>query len=241
MTVNLFSSLYLGCAGWSLPREQWPRFQPDGSHLERYASRFNAVEINSSFYRPHRASTYARWAAAVPPGFRFSVKVPRQITHDARLNACEPALAEFLDQCMALGDRLGCLLVQLPPSLAYDPPTACAFFAALRQRYSGPVVLEPRHPSWLQARELLQAQRIGWVEADPAPLGEAAPQGWEGVAYVRLHGSPKIYYSAYAEPVLQALAARLAAAAVPTWCIFDNTAAGAAVPDALWVLEHLGS
>jgi len=77
------------------------------------------------------------------------------------------------------------------------------------------------------------------VEADPAPLGEREPLGWQGVAYVRLHGTPKIYYSAYSELFLTALAERLRSRAVPTWCIFDNTAAGAAVPDALQVVEQL--
>jgi len=81
----LTATLFVGCAGWSLPREQWPAFAAEGTHLQRYASRFNAVEINSSFYRPHLPKTYARWAQSVPPGFRFSVKVPQRITHELRL------------------------------------------------------------------------------------------------------------------------------------------------------------
>lgn len=240
MTALTDPPLYIGCAGWSLPREQWPRFSTEGSHLVRYASRFGGVEINSSFYRPHRPATYARWGASVPEGFRFSVKVPRQITHEQRLEGCELLLATFLDQCSALGDRLGCLLVQLPPSLAFEPVTAGLFFKALRQLYDGTVVVEPRHPTWLEAGALLDAWQVGWVEADPTPLGEPAPRGWQGVAYLRLHGSPKIYYSAYSQAVLESLSGRLRARAVPTWCIFDNTAAGAAVPDALGVVERLG-
>jgi uncharacterized protein YecE (DUF72 family) len=69
----------IGCAGWSLPRVEQERFPAAGSHLERYASVFDAVEINSSFHRPHRPATYARWAAAVPSSFRFSVKLPKTI------------------------------------------------------------------------------------------------------------------------------------------------------------------
>ncbi|MFP5285145.1 MAG: DUF72 domain-containing protein, partial [Thermoanaerobaculia bacterium] len=69
----------IGCAGWSLPRSERDHFPGTGSLLERYASRFPAVEINSSFHRPHRTSTYARWSASVPAGFRFSVKVPKTI------------------------------------------------------------------------------------------------------------------------------------------------------------------
>lgn len=80
--------LYVGCAGWSLPREHWPAFAQEGTHLERYATRFNSVEINSSFYRPHLPMTYARWASSVPPGFHFSVKLPTRITHEQRLLHC---------------------------------------------------------------------------------------------------------------------------------------------------------
>lgn len=230
---------YLGCAGWSLPRDYWPQFDRDGTHLQRYASRFNAAEINSSFYRPHRAATYARWASSVPLGFRFSVKVPKHITHELRLEQCQAPLDAFLDQCMALGPNLGCLLVQLPPSFTFEPKHTGLFFEQLRQRYHGAVALEPRHPTWLHAGALLTSFEVAWVQADPAPLKETEPLGWGGLVYLRLHGSPKIYYSAYSEPVRRCVVERLNASEVPTWCIFDNTAAGAAVGDALWVHERL--
>ena len=80
------SSIRVGCAGWSIPREHADRFPEEGSHLARYAGRFPAVEINSSFYKPHRPATYARWAASVPADFRFSVKVPKLATHERRAN-----------------------------------------------------------------------------------------------------------------------------------------------------------
>ena len=73
----------IGCAGWSIHKDAAAAFPVEGSHLERYARVFPAVEINSSFYRPHKPETYARWADSVPDGFRFAVKVPRAITHGA--------------------------------------------------------------------------------------------------------------------------------------------------------------
>ncbi|ROO41241.1 hypothetical protein BIV08_14925 [Pseudomonas sp. AF76] len=231
------SCLYLGCAGWSLPREQWPEFPEDGTHLQRYSARFPTVEINSSFYRPHRPATYAKWADSVAAHFRFSVKVPKQITHERRLHDCEGLLDEFLGQCSQLGEKLGCLLIQLPPSLAFEASVARAFFTALRDRYQGLAVLEPRHPSWLAAHvsTLLYEQCIGRVAADPSPLPDCdRPGGWPGVRYYRLHGSPRIYYSGYEQTWLEQLARQLKHEPdTPTWCIFDNTAAGAAVPDAL--------
>ncbi|HCJ29501.1 MAG TPA: DUF72 domain-containing protein, partial [Pseudomonas sp.] len=236
--------LYLGTAGWSLPREQWPAFPAEGTHLQRYAGRMPAVEINSSFYRPHRPATYAKWAEGVPAAFRFCVKVPKQITHERRLGDCEELLERFLHECGHLGEKLGCLLVQLPPSLAYDPSSAGAFIDALRARHDGPVVLEPRHRSWLDAESLLQQAQIARVAADPAPFpGAADPGGWPGLRYYRLHGSPRIYYSSYGDGRLGSLAERLAGQpkGVANWCIFDNTASGAATADALELQQLLVS
>lgn len=230
-------TVFIGCAGWNLPRQYWPSFPAEGSHLHRYAAAFDAVELNSSFYRPHRPQTYARWAASVPSGFRFSVKVPKVITHERRLENCGELLLQFLSECTALGDRLGCLLVQLPPSLEYSPLIASAFFKTLRRGFDGPVVIEPRHPGWIDAKDLLIDQRIAQVAADPPRFeSDALPGGWPGLRYWRLHGAPKIYYSGYSDETLTALAAQLLAADTAdtaNWCIFDNTAAGAAVGDAL--------
>ncbi len=230
--------LYIGCAGWSLPREHWPAFLGQGTHLQRYASRFNAVEINSSFYRPHLPKTYARWRDSVPAGFRFSVKMPKRITHELRLQQCASVLDEFLGQCLQLHEKLGCLLVQLPPSLSYEPLVARAFFEALRQGFAGAVVLEPRHASWLAAGSLLRTLEIGWVTADPDVI--AAGDAWHGVRYWRLHGSPRIYHSAYGHERVQAYARLLRQSmeeGIPTWCIFDNTASGHAIADALDLLD----
>ncbi|MBD8602788.1 DUF72 domain-containing protein [Pseudomonas sp. CFBP 8771] len=229
-------SIRVGCAGWSLSREHAERFAADGTHLQRYASKLSCVEINSSFYRPHRPQTYARWAASVPDDFRFSVKVPKQITHLQRLEECAVALDEFLAQCGQLGDKLGCLLVQLPPSLVFDAQVAEDFFSCLRERFVGPVVVEPRHPSWVEAETLLQAQRIAQAAVDPSRIAtDPTPGGWRGFRYWRLHGSPRIYHDAYDAEYLSRLRVTLAEAAADAevWCVFDNTASGAALANAL--------
>ena len=235
----------VGCAGWSLPRALWPEFVATGTHLQRYATRLNAVEINSSFYRPHQRPTYVRWAASVPESFRFSVKLPKLITHQQRLLDCAGLLDDFLAQASGLGDKLGCLLVQLPPSLAFDAGTANTFLSELRQRHNGPVALEPRHASWFDAPAdaLLNRWQVTRVLADPVmhPAGHG-PGGFAGLIYVRLHGSSRMYYSAYAPDVLDALAGRLALAAqsaAGVWCIFDNTAECAAPANALYTTQAL--
>jgi uncharacterized protein YecE (DUF72 family) len=224
----------IGTAGWAIRSELAACFPVPGSHLARYAAELNAVEINSSFYRPHRPATYTRWARETPDGFRFSVKMPRAITHEARLNGVGGALAEFFGQCGALGDKLGCVLIQLPPSFVF---TQTEFFDRLRELYHGPAALEPRHPSWFtpEVETLLEHYRIARVAADP-PLGSFAPGGWRGFEYWRLHGSPKTYYSSYGDDFLCALDKRLGNDA---WVIFDNTALGHATRNALSLRDRM--
>jgi uncharacterized protein YecE (DUF72 family) len=230
----------IGTAGWSIPAPLAASFPGEGQQLARYARVMNAVEINSSFYRGHQHKTYVRWAAMTPEGFRFAVKLPRSITHLQQLRHATEPLETFLHEVSGLQDRLGPLLVQLPPSLAFDSSVAGAFFEMLRRRHAGPVVCEPRHASWFSgtAEALMSDHRVGRVAADPAPVPAAAePGGWlgEGAAvYLRLHGSPRMYWSSYPEESLrdwrQALAGHPGA---DTWCVFDNTAAGAGLANAL--------
>lgn len=236
-------AVYVGCAGWKLGREYWPSFPILGTHLERYAAQLGAVEINSTFQRSHRPSTYAKWATSVGDDFRFSVKLPKSITHEHRLQNCGALLDCFLTECSALDTKLGCLLVQLPPSLMYDASVATDFFEKLRARYAGQVVIEPRHESWTEARGLLIDNRVAQVAVDPSKItGDNAPGGWPGLRYWRLHGSPRVYYSEYEYEWLGRLAAEVAASkrdGVQTWCIFDNTARDAALGNALSMQELL--
>lgn len=239
------AKIYVGTAGWSIPRANQRRFPAAGSGLARYSQVLPAVEINSTFYRPHRSATFERWAASVPRGFRFSVKIPQTITHEQRLTKSGAALDDFLASIDPLGARLGCLLAQLPPSLAFDARVARAFFTAVRKRSDRSFALEPRHASWFgsKAEQLMKDFRIARVAADP-PRAESdgAPGGFEGFAYLRLHGSPRLYWSPYENDYLVALAGKLRSLhrrRIPTWCIFDNTASGAATANALSIVARL--
>jgi uncharacterized protein YecE (DUF72 family) len=235
----------VGTAGWALPSAFADRFAGADSHLARYARVFTAVEINSSFYRAHLRSTYARWAASVPEDFRFSVKMPKTVTHEQRLVASDAYLDAFFHQIAALGERLGCVLVQLPPSLDFAPAVADAFFATLRARYDGAVAVEPRHATWFapESTALLERYHCARVAADPArvpPAGE--PGGWCGFEYRRLHGSPRIYASSYDDAYLERLAvnlARIQRSGNTAWCIFDNTMFGAALSNAMALEQRL--
>ena len=195
-------SVLVGTAGWSIPRTAMDAFPSTGSHLERYAAVFPAVEINSSFHRPHRRSTYERWAASVPPAFRFSVKMPKEISHKTRLVDCGALIEAFLSQVGGLGGKLSVLLLQLPPSFAFEEKVASSFFALLRLMLDPAidVVCEPRNATWFaeDADRCLFGYKVARVVADPVLVaGGDRPGGWPGMTYRRLHGSPRIYYSPY--------------------------------------------
>lgn len=234
----------VGTAGWSIPRAIGEALPGAGRHLDRYARVLPCAEINSSFHRPHAPAVYARWAAATPPGFRFSVKLPKAITHVLKLRRTRAPLEEFLQQSAELGDRRGPLLVQLPPSLAFDLRAVSRFFDLLRSLHDGDVVCEPRHASWFTGRvdRVLSDHRVARVAADPAPApGAAVPGGWGGLVYYRMHGSPRKYFSAYGPADIEHLAGALRGVApgVAAWCVFDNTASGAALANALELNDAL--
>lgn len=239
------AGIRIGTAGWAIPRAHAGSFSGDGTQLERYAHCFNAVEINSSFHRSHRVETYRRWAASVPDYFRFSVKAPKTITHEQRLCDADASLNGFLLEVAALGDKLGALLFQLPPSFAFDTGNASQFFARLRSQFDGEVACEPRHATWFDtvAADVFCRYRIARVAADPARVpGAGFPGGLLDTVYYRLHGAPRMYYSDYDPSFLADVARRIAAKENETvWCIFDNTTLGAATGNALFVATSLNA
>jgi uncharacterized protein YecE (DUF72 family) len=235
--------VFIGTAGWSVPRASAHRCPGDGTHLERYSNVFPCAEINSSFHRPHSAATYRKWAVCTPHAFRFAVKVPRTITHDQKLKRARRPLETFLRECAGLGRKRGPILVQLPPSLSFEPRLAPRFFQLMRSLHQGAIVCEPRHETWFSAAadQLMMRFRVGRVAADPAPAaGGIVPGGWRGIVYHRLHGSPRKYWSKYESGYVERLAAaiRQVPDSVDVWCVFDNTASGAALENA-WELRSL--
>jgi len=236
--------LRIGTAAWSIPRASASRFDSSGTHLQRYSRQMRCVEINSCFYRPHRAETYSRWRDSTPPDFRFAVKMPRALTHDHKLHDVREPLIAFLAQTDGLGDKRGPILVQLPPSLAFDAAVVPEFLGMLRTLYAGLVVCEPRHATWFSPAvdALFKSFEVSRVAADPPPVpGADAPAGWPRLAYFRLHGSPRKYWSNYEMPYLEKLATavRCLPDAEIAWCIFDNTAGGTALENAFELKERL--
>jgi uncharacterized protein YecE (DUF72 family) len=228
----------IGIAGWSIPAEQRAFFPEGGSHLERYAEVFDCVEINSSFYRDHQPKTYRRWAETTPPGFRFAVKLYRLFTHDRRLTAPYDGLAETTEGFLELGEKLGAVLVQLPPSQELEPRTASAFFRELRRYVRAPIVLEPRHTTWSGdlADRILREHDISRVQADPERCPTDFSRTANAIAYRRLHGTPVVYRSSYEAPYLRRVADEVRAEqerGAEPWIIFDNTTFGFSIENAI--------
>ena len=231
-------TIYIGCAGWSISKQYASYFLGKGSlsQLERYASKFNCVEINSSFYRPHQPKTYARWSASVPEGFRFSSKIPREITHALHLKGCKAELEKYFSEVGELGAKLGPLVVQLPPSLLFSALVVSDFFSLFRSLHNGPIICEARHLSWFSPSvfQLLESLQIGLAAADPAIRKKSEivlahelpkPKGDLSCVYYRLHGFPDMYRSRYKDDYLQRMAERLEVEVANStgWCVFDNT------------------
>jgi uncharacterized protein YecE (DUF72 family) len=238
------SDIWIGTAGWSIPRAAASRFDSAGTHLQRYSNRFTCTEINSSFHRPHTAATYAKWRDSTPPGFRFAIKMPRAITHELKLCGTREPLAAFLGQTDGLGPKRGPILVQLPPSLAFDSDVVSAFLELLRSMHAGPVVCEPRHPTWFAppVAALLDEYGVSLVAADPPPAPAAAVRpGRSRLTYFRLHGSPRMYWSTYDATWIASLSTMVATlqGVTEVWCIFDNPAGGGAIENAGQLRDQL--
>jgi len=232
-------NFYIGTAGWNIPSEARSSFAQTGSHLERYALTLPAVEINSSFYRHHLATTYRRWADSTPAHFRFSVKLAKAFTHEARLLPSGDAVRSCLDSIRELGKKWGALLVPLPPSLYFEKTKCENFLGFLSEHCPAPIVWEPRHLSWTHpsALRLLENFGVCKVIADPDTCPAPLQPNDGRMRYYRLHGSPMLYRSRYRAPFIAKIARAIKAAPAPNhWCIFDNTAFGFATENAAELL-----
>jgi uncharacterized protein YecE (DUF72 family) len=231
--------VHVGTSGWTyeawkdtfyagVPRRRW---------LEHYAGRFDAVEVNATFYHALRPATFAHWHAATPAHFRFALKGHRWITHVERLAVPDASIDAERDRACGLAEKLAAVLWQLPGRLAFDPGRLERFVRQLA-RWPGPRhALEFRNPGWFrpEVAELLAAHGVAVVQSDAAdwPLWDAVTTD---LVYVRLHGHTETYRSAYTEAELQGLAVaigRWRSEARSVYAFFDNTDGCHAPPDAM--------
>jgi uncharacterized protein YecE (DUF72 family) len=227
-------SFHVGTSGW-VYRSWRGRFYPEGvaqrRWLAHYATVFDCVEVNGSFYRLPEEATFRRWAESVPDGFRFAVKGSRYVTHFQRLSNAADSVERVTSRARALGDRLGPILWQLRPDMRMDLERLDGFLAVLPPDLRH--VLEPRHESWF-----VEPVRERLIEANVAicaweMLGvERAPEPTADLAYVRFHGNTRKYGGAYPDEVLADWAERMRGWDREVWAFFNNDIDGHAVEDA---------
>jgi uncharacterized protein YecE (DUF72 family) len=242
------SELHVGTSGWSY-RHWLGVFYPEGlkpaKFLEFYAEHFDCVELNASFYRLPNEATVQNWAKRTPENFKFCLKLSRLITHQRRLAGVEEPLATFFGRFRPLEEtrKLGPVLVQLPPSLRFDPELAKRFFALLNARYSNcRFALEARHTSWFidEALELLKRHRIAHVIAHSGGRFPSCEAVTTDFVYMRFHGPGELYASNYPDEMLAEFAKEIAGwlqEGLDVWAFFNNDVGGYAVRNALRLRE----
>ncbi len=235
--MALHDNLYIGTSGWSYRWQGvlYPEDLKSAERLSYYATRFNTTELNSSFYHFTMAKTIEKWLAETPPSFKFAAKMHQEVTHKRRLVDAEEPVEKFMSRFLAMGERLGPVLVQLPGSLHFDFGVAADFFRMLRGKYPQPVfALEARHKSWFteQAQELLQDHNITWVITSGGKRFPGLETTTTDTVYLRLHGDEKLYASAYTDEQLERYAYMVhdwLLDGKQVWVFFNNTILGNAV------------
>lgn len=232
--------VWVGTSGWQYASWRgtfYPARLPQAAWLAHYVTKFPIVEVNNTFYRMPEPTFIERWRGVAPPGFVFAVKANQLITHRHRLRGAEEALSLFWSRVLGLGDKLGPVLFQTPPSLRVDLPRLTAFLRTLPPGMRA--AFELRDASWSRSDVLRALDRAGaaWVLADHNGVsGPTFVTG--GFAYVRFHqGRPD--RPGYARETLERWADRIVSLGVETFTFFNNDVEVAAPGDALTLTSLL--
>ena len=237
----MIERLHIGTSGWSYKHWSglfYPESVKPARYLEHYVTAFDCVELNASFYRTPGIKTVQGWARRTPASFRFCAKMSRFITHQKRLLNAAESLDRFLAVFDPLRDRLGPFLVQLPPSLRFDPGIADSFLNLLAShRNIGEFALEARHDSWFtpEAISLMRHYDIAVVIADSGGRFPGAEVLTNSIIYLRFHGPDGHYHSSYTTAALTTYARKIMnwlAEGYQIWVFFNNDFEGHAVRNA---------
>ncbi len=234
----------IGTSGWTYSHWKhvfYPLACPKSRWLEYYTEHFDTVELNATFYRLPKATTFEGWGRRTPDLFLWAVKASKYITHTKRLREPAEPLERFYSVTSALGEKLGPILFQLPPSLSFDEERFTGFCGCLSP--SRRHALEVRHPSWISDRlfAILKAHNMAFCISDTAGRYPFHERVTADFIYIRLHGSKKLYASDYSEEELQTWAQKIRKWGKDTYLYFDNDFEGYAVKNAKRMKEILGS
>ena len=235
---------FIGTSGWHYDHWRdlfYPANLAKAEWLGFYASHFDTVELNNSFYRLPSEDAFANWYRSSPPEFIFAVKVSRFITHIKRLKNIEEALQNFISRARILGEKLGPLLYQLPPNMHRNDERLESFLTKLPQGM--PHVFEFRHPSWLEEKvfDILRQYNVGLCVFD-MPSFTCPPVATADFAYVRFHGSRGLYSSCYSDEELADWAKKISSLRAnlkAVYVYFNNDAEAFAVRNAITLRSYL--
>lgn len=234
--------LYIGTSGWSYKHWSeifYPKDMKPDKYLEYYITKFNCVELNSSFYHLPLKTTVTGWMNRTPETFRFCTKLNRFITHQLKLVNSEGALEKYFDVFESMKDRLGPVLIQLPPELSFDKPLIHGFLDLIKNQYSlYRFAIEVRHESWINDNffDLLAQYGIAFVIADSGnqyPFYETVTADF---VYLRFHGREQLYASDYSEADLKLYAGKIISwldEDKEVWVFFNNDFHGFAINNAV--------
>lgn len=234
--------VYIGTSGWTYDHWKgsfYPEDFPKRKWLEYYTEHFNTVELNATFYRSMQPNTFEGWYKKTPKGFVWSVKASRFITHIKRLKDASASIDVFLASTLPLKEKLGPILLQLPPGLGFEKNVFESFCKSLPSNYK--YTIEARNKSWHteEALSSLKRHHIAWCISDTAgryPYREAVTANF---VYIRLHGSRSLYASEYTEAELAKWAKKIRTWCKETFVYFDNDYMAYAPKNAVQLIQLL--
>lgn len=234
-------NLYIGTSGWSYKHWHgifYPEDLKPGKYLEYYTTRFTCVELNSCFYHLPQKKTVDSWINRTPGSFIFCPKLSRYITHQMKLSNVDEALQKFFGLFEEMKEKLGPILVQLPPQLSYDESRISYFLELLKKQYNEyRFAIEIRNKTWINDNffDLLAQYGVAFVIADSGdryPYHETVTTNF---VYLRLHGREQLYASDYSENDLQQYTGKISgwlSDGKEVWVFFNNDYHGYAVKNA---------
>ncbi|MBT2619740.1 DUF72 domain-containing protein [Chryseobacterium sp. ISL-6] len=237
-------NLYIGCSGFY--NNDWkgsfyPENTPTKDFLTLYSKEFNAVEINSTFYRKPTAKTLIKWFDETPEEFRFFIKIPKTISHEKRLLDCKEEISEFCQHIHEnLKEKLSGFLYQFPPSFKNTPENIELILKNIDSAFLN--VIEFRHKSWWRDEifDILRPKNIIFSGVSfPGNLPEEVIINNNEVMYYRLHGKPVLYKSEYSEEFLNNLAEKIQISQNKTFIFFNNTWGVSAIKNAMYLKKIL--
>lgn len=235
---------FVGTSGWAFPHWRgvlYPKSLPESDWLKYYSENFNCVEVNSTFYRSFLPSTYRRWFHSVPDNFKFILKLPQEITHTKRLVGVHKEIREFLSGLSPLSDKVGLILMQLPPSYSVVLSDFEQAILLIRDKFALAVEFRNEYAFVEDIIDVLITNNCCFVNPD-SPKAPLRTFITNDILYLRLHGRTALYRSLYTHSELEEISdivLSMGDRITMSYVIFNNGMEGFSIPNAVKLIELL--